>query len=91
MGRHIAKLPTILLLRDTLPCIRLAATVVRLTFTSLTNPAEAKCLSTVAQLPDRTMAVYVSRLCNANGTTFMSTAGQRLHTEHASNTPVFTV
>jgi hypothetical protein len=53
--------------------------------------AEPDRLSGVASLPDRTIVIYVSRLSNANGTTFMSTAGQLLHIARASGAPVLTV
>src|SRR5687767_12201357 len=91
MGCRIARLPTMCLLRDALLGVCLVATAVRLTFTSLTDPAEPEFLGGMAWLPDRTIVLFVSRLRNVIGTTFMATAGQLLHIVPAFRTPVFTV
>jgi hypothetical protein len=79
------------LLRGALRCVCPVTTAARLTVTSLSDPAEPELLGAMAWLPDRTIVIRASRLCNANGTTFMPTAGQLLHIACASSAPVFTV
>ena len=59
----------------TLLCGGLVTAAVQLTFSSLIDPAEPEFLRTVPWLPDQTIVIYVSRLRNANHTSFMSTAG----------------
>jgi hypothetical protein len=59
----------------TLCRVGLVMTAVQLTFIALIDPAEPKFLRPVPWLPDWPVVIYVSRLRNANHTSFMSTAG----------------